>query len=438
MEVNFVTKEKIKMAKEEKDGLFNMTLGEGLIEVPDKVEEEVNKKPASETKEPSKEGKTAGTGFTEYEDGTIELDEFLQKTVETQAKPLEGEGESGDGAHIEKTEKKQEKVKTPSDGDDSSDSSPSSSQYLAFARDRANEGVFLDFEEEDWKTLVERNGGDEAAALRELSEISVQTQIEQGIESYKQSLTEQDRALYEAKEKGVPIDAYGQAKTGYDKYSKINIEDLKENEKLQEEVVTKVLELRGFSKEEIKEEIDGYKTLENLAEKAAKALPILPKTFKKKMTDLEEGAKAAQEAEKDRIRQGVARMKQLVDNTPEIIPGIKLTKPAREKIMKSMIEPIARDAEGRPLNPVMATRNRNPELFEMMLHYYHDLGIFNINEDGVAKPDFSKIAKTATTEATDKLRSVFESKEKIVTGKTKVVKTDDDEIDDFERAFRRL
>lgn len=422
------------MANEEgRDGLFTTNLGDGLIEIPEK--EETVDKTTGGTEE-KKEKKEEKSSFTQYDDGTIEIDEYLQATIDAAPKPEEDEDEEDDD-NFEKTDKKQSQGKTPS-GDDSDDSSSSSSQYLAFARDRANEGVFLDFNDEDWKVLVERNEGDEAAALRELSSISMQKMIEASVEEYKKTLTDEDRALYEAKEKGVPVDAYGIAKRNFDKYSKIKPEDVRENEKLQEEIVSKVLEIRGFTKDEIKEEIEGYKALETLEAKAEKALPLLPKKFKDEITDIENAAAAQEQSRKDKIRQGVARMKQVIDNTPEIIPGIKLTKPTREKIMKSMMEPVARDDNGNPLNPVMHTKSKNPDAFEMMIHYYHELGLFNIDENGQMKPDFSKISKVAKNEATDSMRSIFESKERQVGGKPKPVKQKDDELDEFDKAFNRI
>lgn len=429
------------MANEEgKDGLFAMNLGDGLIEIDEEKEKVEGTTTEKVEKKPEKEEFKANEGYTQHEDGTIEIDEYLQKAIDTSPKGDETEGDKGDkdGTVIEKTEKeKKEQEKTSSDGDDSGDSSPSS-PYLAFARDRASEGVFLDFNDEDWEVLVERNEGDEAAALRELSSFSMQKMIEEGIEQYKQSLTDEEKALYEAKEKGIPVDVYGIAKANLDKYSKIKREDLKENEKLQEEIVSKALELRGFSPEEISDEIEGYKSLENLELKAEKALDVVPKAYKKQIQDLEDAAAAEEQSRKDKIRQGVAKMKKLVETTPEIIPGIQLDKKTRENIMKSMTEPVARDANGTPLNPVMHTRSRNPEAFEMMIHYYHQLGLFNIDENGAMKPDFSKISKTAKKETVDQMRAMFESKEKQVVGKTKTIKSKTDEDDEFDKAFRRL
>jgi len=420
------------MAKEEKDGLFDTNLGGGLIELNDEVEESTEGTSVGDT-EKEKKKETPVSSFVEHEDGTIEVDTALQATIDAGNVKAEE-----DDDNIEKTEDKQDNGKAPSDGNGSDDSSPSSSQYLAFARDRANEGTFLDFNEEDWKVLKERNNGDEAAALRELSDISVQQRIIDGVEAYKESLTDQDRALYEAKEKGVPIDKYGLAQHEFNKWSKVKTEDLKENEKLQVEVVSKGLELKGFTKDEISEAIEDYKALENLESKAEKILPLLPKRFKDDITAMEESAAAEDQSRKDKIRQSVAKMKQMVETVPEIIPGIKLNKQAREKIMKSMSEPVARDAAGNPLNEVMQTRAKNPDGFEMTLHYYHSLGLFNMDESGQIKPDFSKITKIAKTEATDTMRSIFESKEKQVGGKPRTVKTEKDELDEFDAAFGRI
>lgn len=411
------------MAKKEEDkrddSLFGMTLGDGLIEVDES-------KPQDKTVDPDeKEEKEEKQTPHMYDDGSFEIPETVESSEE-------------DDTSIESIEdKEKDKEKAPSDGSQS-DSSPSSSPFLAFAKDRASEGVFLEFTDEDWSVLVERNDGDEAAALRELSSISMAEMIKDQVEAYKESLTEQDRALYEAKEKGLPIDEYGIAKRNVEKYSKIKSEDIEEDEKLQTELVSKALELKGFSPEEIREEIEGYKTLDNLKDKAEKALAALPKFYQKKIKDLEEEAIADEESRKDHFRQRVARMKQMIEQTSEVIPGIKLTKPTREKIMKSMTTPVAKDSYGNPLNPVMATRAKNPDAFELMLHYYHELGLFNIDDSGVAKPDFSKIAKVEQTKATDKMRSIFESKEKQISGKPNIQQSKEDELDEFDRAFSRL
>ena len=421
------------MANEKKDGLFGVNLMDNLIDIPDNKEEQGGGTPETGKRKPAEEKKPEqlADGVIVNEDGSFEIDTFASTEKENSSK------EENEDTLIEKSEKIEGKGKAPSKGGQS-DSSPSSSPYLAFAKDRANEGVFLNFTDEQWQQLVERNEGDEAQALRELHEISMSTMIQKNVDKYKESLTPEERNLYEAKEKGVPVDKYAIAKKNYDKYSKITADQLKDNEALQVEVVTRALELRGYAPDEIKEEIEGYKALESLGVKATKALEVVPKAFQKQVSDLEAAATAEEESKKNRIAQRVAKMKGLIDNTPEIIPGIKLTKSAREQLVESMTVPVARDDEGNPLNRVMATRVKNPEAFEMLIHYYHALGLFNLDENGNMKPDFSKIAKIEKTKAVDGMRQIFESQEKQTSSKSKVIKTDDDNMDEFDKAFRRL
>lgn len=418
------------MANEKRDQLFDINLGEGLIEIPDNSDAPA----AVAGKETKKTVEKTDENVLIHDDGSFELDEFKEnKDTSTES---DEDDDAEDKAVIEKIDEK--KGKTPAKATGSSDSSPSSSPYLAFAKDRASEGVFLNFTDDQWKELVEENDGDEAQALRQLHQLSISQMIKTGVERFKESLTPEEKILYEAKEKGLPVDKYSIAKRNQAKYSKITADQLKESASLQEEVVSKALELRGFTPEEIKEEIEGYKALENLEGKALKALEIVPKAYEKQVKDIETEAAAAEETKKDRIRQRVAKMKSLIENTPEIIPGIKLTKPTRDKIMESMTVPVAQDEDGNPLNPVMATRAKNPEGFEMLIHYYHQLGLFNIDDNGKVIPDFSKISKIEKTKAVDSMRSAFESKENQVAGKPAKVKTDDDDMSDFEKAFRRL
>jgi len=74
----------------------------------------------------------------------------------------------------------------------------------------------------------------------------------------------------------------------------------------------------------------------------------------------------------------------------------------------------------------------------MMIHYYHELGLFNIDDSGIMKPDFNKISKIEKTKATDEMRSVFESQERTIAGKPKKAETKDDIDDDWEKAFRAI
>lgn len=411
-----------------KDELFGVSF-DGLIDIPDENNEGVTP-PASEKKTEEKKGKEkiADNAYV-HPDGMIEIDEFARE------KEKASEESEDDSKFIENNDTKKKSKETPSK-DKSSDSSPSSSPYLAFAREQAEEGVFLDFTDEQWQELVERNEGDETEALTELHKLSVSAMIEQAVEKYKDSVTPEERLLYEAKEKGLPADKYSVAKRNYEKYSKITADQVKENPNIAEDVITKLLESRGYTQDEIKEEIEGYKALENLETKALKALELVPKAYKKEIEELDKTAKADEESRKDRVAQRVSKMKSLIDNTAEVIPGIKISKVMKEELTRSMSTPVATDDEGNPLNEVMATRAKNPEAFEMLIHYYHKLGFFNLDKGGNPSPDFTKILTNVKTKAVDNLRSAFETKENYMKSKSKIIKTDDD--DDYDKAWSRL
>lgn len=409
--------------EEKRDDLFGINLGDNMIDIP-----EGDEGGDGDKNNPPKKTET-DEDVVIHDDGSFEVDEFDEVIPNDDDDDIDDEDKVFD--------KSGEKGKTPSKPS-KSDSSPSSSPYLAFAKDRVKEGVFLDFSDEEWNELVEKNEGDEAQALRELHSLSVSEMIRSNVERFKESLSPEEKVLYEAKEKGLPLDKYAIAKRNFTKYSSITPEQVEENETVQEDLVRKFLEFRGFSSDEIEEEIAGYKGLEKLKDKALKALEVVPKAYQKEIKDIEDTKTAEEQQIKDSIRQRVAKMKSLITNTPEIIPGIKLDKTIKEKIMESMTVPVSQDKQGNPLNSVMVTRSRNPEAFEMLIHYYHQLGLFNIGEDGTISPDFSKISKVERKKAVDSMRTAFESKQNVNAGRSPKVKTTDDELDEFDKAFRRL
>ena len=103
------------MANEEKDGLFSTNLGDGLIDIPDTVEDTtvvpaVVEEPAKVETSAKEDEPTSA--FKEHEDGTIEIDEALQATINAgQVK-----ADEDNGTNIENTESTTEKDKSTSNG----------------------------------------------------------------------------------------------------------------------------------------------------------------------------------------------------------------------------------------------------------------------------------------------------------------------------------
>lgn len=430
------------MVSKKGDPIFSgISVGEGLIDTEDYQEEDKTGQGADEKQE-----KPSTEGFVELEDGSIEIQEdqqeksSLNKSEEEEPEDEETEKEDLEEIDevIDKGEDKEDpsKKETPSEDDTGSETSPSSSPYLTFARENSKEGVFIDFTDDEWNQLVEETGS-EGAALGEIHRRSLESQLEAGIEEYKNSLTDEDRALYEAKAKGVPLDEYGQAKHSFDKYDKLDEESITEDESLQESIVREGLKLKGFSDEEIDEEVSTYKDVDKLETKAKRFAKSNKSFYKGKLSEIEQRAEQQQEEQQRAYQEQVNRVKSLVNNTNEIIPNVKINKQTKEKILNSMTKPVARDKQGNMYTDLMVTRAKNPEAFEVALHYYHNLGFFNVDEEGNFKPDFSKINSIATKKATEKFKGMFSEEAKSTSGKANVPKKGKDEDDEYDAAFGR-
>ena len=81
-----------------------------------------------------------------------------------------------------------------------------------------------------------------------------------------------------------------------------------------------------------------------------------------------------------------------------------------------MTKVVDKDQYGNPMNEVMATRAKNPIAFEKLLHYYHSIGLFKMDDKGSPTPDFSVIKAGAKTSAIDELSSVLSKNQPISAG----------------------
>lgn len=363
------------------------------------------------------------SNLLEVNSDTIEIKEESQKTsVQGVEKPVENKpiddgkieipdfNSQVDNNIIEEEEPTEKKEEIPSTPSDEGKSFPSSSPYLAFAKLSSEEGVFNNFTEEEWNELVEENGS-EIGALVALQNQVIEEELSKREQSFVNSLTDEDRQIFNAKRNGLPLDEFGEIQRNKKIYNTISQEKLESNEELQEQVVRKDLALRGFSEDEIEDTVTAYKDTDKLHKYSKSALNKINNHYETREKYLVEQREQKQKLVEQQKQEQLNYVTQTIEGTQEIVPGMKLNKKSRERIMHSMTTPVAKDTEGNLLNAVMANRIKNPIAFEMALHYYNDLGLFNIDEKGLFKPDFSKIINKATTDATRTFRKVVESNE---------------------------
>jgi len=292
------------------------------------------------------------------------------------------------GDEVNEEVKKEVKKNSPSDK-----GADSSSTYSTFAKALFEEGVFTDFDEEEFKVLETEHGS--AGALIELAKKTIVEQVE----AYKNSFTAEQRDVLEAIEKGVPLDKYLGSKAKQQSYASIKPESLEENESLCKELVSDELRLRGLEPEEIKEQLDDLVSLGKLETKAKTSLTKLVNFQKKEIERMKaeqtENLKRQQEAN----RKQLAELKKDIDGINEVIPGVKINAQTKGKMYEALTTPAAQTESGQWLNPIYAKRSENPKSFDVKLAYLFNLGVFDDKWDGV----LNKAKSKAVSELEEKL-----------------------------------
>lgn len=377
--------------------------GEDFIEVPETLEtNEEQEQAASETgtegvKKPEIKDKKEPGMPKELQDLLIDIDDKEKETEED-----------------EKNKKTDEKSQDKDTSSQSSDSSPSSSKFKMLAKALSDEGVLSEITDEEWSELVE-NEGDDYKALVALQK----KEIEKGISEYKSSLTDEERAIYEGKEAGVNLGELGQLDNALKVYKSISDDALDSDEAsddLKKAIIAEDLKIRGFSDDEVKEEIQLYEDTDKLTSKAKTSKKKLISHIENERTSLIEVQKQQQTKNREEYENKIKELKNNIYNKEELIPGIKLTPKAKEDIYKSMTTPVA-EKDGVKIDALRANREKNPEMFDMVVHYLNSIGLLNFDKDGNYKPDLSKLEKksrsTAAKELEDALKTdTFDSKSK--------------------------
>lgn len=282
--------------------------------------------------------------------------------------------------------------------------SPPSQIYAAFAKKLAEDGVLSGFDETEFNKIVEEVGSP-SAALVEMA----RRNVVEAIEDYKQNAEEQYKAFLEARDNRVPVDAFTSASDMIKQLEGMNDEDFEDDTEKAGLVVKQLMEAKGFKPAKIEKLIKNFEALGTLAEEAAEARTELLELKKAEVVNMKTEAKRRVEEAEKNARQQRESLKTFIESTDEIIPGVKVTKAEKEKLFKSITEPVGYTPEGQPYNAVMQQRSKNPVAFERMLHYLLQLGVFNTDDKGNPKPDWSKVVKVKQTQVADEFDTMLRS-----------------------------
>lgn len=180
-------------------------------------------------------------------------------------------------------------------------------------------------------------------------------------------------------------------------YSNITKSSLENDPDKAEQLYRNLLKSKGFSDEKINKYVERAKDLDEIADEGFEAAQILSKEAEKKAELKKEEEKQAELKRTQDAQNRLKALKNLITQTPEIFKGVPLNDKIKEKLYESMTKPVDYDENKRPLNRVDVMFRKNPEQARLQLHYLAELGLFNTDEKGNAKPDLKKILQLAET-----------------------------------------
>lgn len=363
----------------------------------DDVDLDLDEKEIEDPKDTGKDSK--GNPLVVDEDESFEIDEDNPDD----GLNVDDDEDDDTGKGTPSKTKDTKKPTTPSDVDKPGDaSSPPSQLYAAFAKKLAEDGVLSEFDEDAFTELVEEFGNPSEALVE-----SVRKSVIEAIDEYKKNADEDYRVFLEARDNNVPVDEYTGTAKLISELEKLDDDIFEEDETKAEFVIRESLIAKGFKPAKIEKLLKQYEALGTTAEEAIEAKDELLENKKAELAELKQQAEHNKKEAEKRIKIQQESLKQFIDNTEEIIPGVTVSKKEKDTIYKSIVEPAGYYPNGQPFNKVMETRSKNPVAFERMLHYLHNIGIFNLDDKSNPKPDWSKITKVKQTKVADDFDKVI-------------------------------
>lgn len=318
-----------------------------------------------------------GITMIDTESGTIEKNEETGTEVKVPKKNIKV-------AATVKVEEESENiedsnVQTPlDDNQDNSSSSPIS----AFAKFLYEQGVFSELNEEKLKDIKDVNG---------LAEMFVEEK-NRSIGEFLETLDPRVKSIVDKTLDGYSLDSILEETSNNLTLDSITEDMITENKDLAKELVRRNLKsTTSMSDEKINKLITKYEDDEELIGEALESHGTLKELAKKEEANKTKQVVEFKAKQAEQAKAQLVSIQQDLEKTEELVPGMKWNKIVRDKVYKSMTQSVGKDAQGQPINAIQETRMKNPLAFEKALHYYHSIGLFNVDDKGNFKPDFSKI-----------------------------------------------
>lgn len=352
----------------------------------------------------------------ELEDSTEEtateevVNKETKETKETKEEKKEDLIDVPEG-EINDTTDSEDKIETPNN---EADSSP----ILPFASLLQEKGFLPHLDMDEFS-----NEEDPVDALTSAIRNEISIANEGFINSFPKELLDMARAVAN----GVPLSQLKDNKLQELEYTTISEDKLTEDTNLQKKLVRNYLKEKGFKDAKIEREVTRYEDLGDLETEAKDALEELKSISKQKQEYAKQEYAERQKQLEAQNKQLLGNIQNSIETTEEIIPGLKMNKTVKDNIYATMTQIVDQDANGTPMNGIMAARAQDPVAFDTVVSY-----LINItSKNGKPFTDWGKLGKVAKTNAAKDLERALQKGTPII-GKPKTVHKDSDGVDPLE------
>lgn len=303
----------------------------------------------------------------------LNLDDDPQEDEDDKIPPAEEEIPEKVGTGEEEDDEEES-----SDEDDNKTSQPS--LYSSLAKVLQEEGVLPSLE----------------------SEKEIKT-VEELVEAFKEEikrnefadLTEEQKNYLQAIRAGVPAEQFAPQQSMLQNLKTISAEEIQSNDNLRKQLIYQDFIMKGYSPE--KAEKYTQRSID-IGEDESDATDALQSIIQQEEQKLQLQVQQAEEAKRQKIEEDKKQLqnfKKFLEESKEIIPGVKVNNKIAEKVFEQAVKPVAKAPNGMPLNAVQKARVDNPIEFEAKLNY-----LFYLTK---GFSDFSKIATSQKSKAVKEL-----------------------------------
>lgn len=284
--------------------------------------------------------------------------------------------------------------RTPESNDDNNPPS-SQSALTSLAKVLHESGVLSSLKEEDINNI------ENVDALIK----SIETQIKSNEFS---DLSDEQKEYIQAMRDGVPHSTFVQRKSNAEQYKNLTDDVIEKAPQIGFELIKRSLIVQGVSEEKAIKLATKTINDDDGLEEALSARDFL---VEHETNSLKKEIENKQKEKEQEIKESQAKidtLKSKINETTEILPGIKVNSQTKEKIFNSMVTPVNKKGDAL-LNEVMELYSKDME-YKMKVHALHTL------TKGFT--DFSKFKNTASTTAIKELEEKLQSTTKLSIGGT--------------------